>query len=159
MSEPWNKANQRIGYVESLRKYPIAVQENEKKKINFKDGDFVVNYIGDLGIGMTDETKIPKITEDVYQRILKFAEKRNLKVRASKDYGIIDLKEKKAWENLKKTWKNALDFTPNRIDVGDPASVIHLQNHFYASRDPNLFEEFGREVLGLKTEAEKKQEN
>ena len=118
------------------------------------DGDFIVNLRypeGSKAIGMIDIYKIPEVNDDVYKRILDFAEKRDLEVvkvkprPKKKIFHSIELKRKP--KNRKGKLKSLIsDNSLKQIFVGD---------NMYTAKNPVLFEEFGSEVCGLKTKKEK----
>lgn len=116
---------------------------------NFKDGDFKVNY-GYHGFGMMCD-ELPT-ADKVYDKILEFAKKRNYKVvelgiRLSRnpEPDFILQRNIESPKNLKEKIKKSLHIREDVLYVGD---------HFFTSVEPQIFEEFGREVHGLKTGAE-----
>ena len=136
----------------SLSGYPSNVWENEMEK-KFTDGDFVVKYCRDDGFYMYDDKKIPIINKEQHDKILEFAKKKNLKA-VQTDYGVhTDLIEE---EHLKdKIIAFLKDFRYGKRTATARKAIIRVRDNFFASKDSQLFEEFGREVIGLKTESEK----
>jgi len=152
MAMAWKKA----------KEYCISNGEDFDKredKIEFKDGDFAVTETFYGMPWMRDKERIPAANDETLERIKKFAEKNDLIVYYW--YGFTGFEEMDAEKPphdfvLKrkytdpKNWKEKI-----RKHLPFKETVIHAGDYYFGSSDPKLFEEFGREVYNLKTEAGK----
>jgi len=120
-----------------------------------EDGDFNVNFQYADFLGMKDKNRIPKIDENVYKRIEKFAKENGMKVKklrtafANTPPSVFYLLgKKKQAGSIKQAIGNVL-----RRDTVD--WLIQVEDHLFLASEGCLFEKFGKEVYGLKTEEEK----
>jgi hypothetical protein len=120
-----------------------------------------------FGIGMFDETKIPELDSKTYDKILSFAKKRNLEICASRVpeqcpyYCVHDKTNTLSFQLaehslqiIKKKEVEVKKFLRTAIKT-NLTTEICVGNHFFTAANPEIFEDFGREVYGLKTDSEK----
>ena len=132
MSEAWNEAKK---YVSELKAYPEFVREEELDKMSkegkFRQGDFVINvYTDDSVVERLGMMKEKRIDREFYDKVMSFAKERNLRPENSPISILL---------------RDSLGHVVARID----------KTYFEASK-PELFEDMGKELYGLKTENKEK---
>ncbi len=128
MTEAWNEAKK---FLVDLGNYPLSVKKTEferaRKDKRFRQGEFVIDTISE-GYTQSPEKlgmgKSLEIDRKMYDKILEFAKKRNLTT--EEDSGLIYLID-----------------SNNRIGI--------ISSCFFTASKPELFEEIGKEIYGLKS--------
>jgi hypothetical protein len=126
MAMAWRKAKE---LCDSTQGYPDFVREVEMSKMKIEQGEFVVNHrhvfaTADFyGMFTTMSDKLGQVDKATYNKILDFAKKRKLDVTPA----------------------------PHELNLDRNGTLVaRIESYEFTSSDPQLFEDIGREVYGLK---------
>jgi hypothetical protein len=130
MSEAWNNAKK---HIDSLSGYPYIVKSSELKTDRFVQKDFRVNFYIDgrdpknpERLGMISPPK--RLEKEVYDKIVALAQEKNLNI-----------------DN--KSWSSSVYLLDSRDVI-----VAELDNLSFTTTTPELFQEIGEKVYGMKAE-------
>ena len=136
MSQAWKEAKK---YADNLSGYPDIVLQRELEKSNFRQGEFAINSYTNGGyLGMISPGMRRPFDKERYDKISAFAKERQLKV-VNRTAGVVGLLR------IQEICEGGT-FVPHETVVAN----LH-EDCFYAI-EPEIFEEIGKAIYGLKSE-------